>query len=85
MEPGTAAISRSWRYSALRQWNVNWDSRQVALEFEEHLNVAFSVVSASCQTVHEYLGGYVCLGGRTPGQPLDMELFHKLTGGHEEP
>ena len=58
---------------------------QVALEFEEHLNVAFSVVSASCQTVHEYLGGYVCLGGRTPGQPLDMELFHKLTGGHEEP
>lgn len=77
MEPGTAAISRSWRYSALRQWNVNWDSRQVALEFEEHLNVAFSVVSASCQTVHEYLGGYVCLGGRTPGQPLDMELLDR--------
>lgn len=32
MEPGTAAISRSWRYSALRQWNVNWDSRQVGGE-----------------------------------------------------
>ena len=58
---------------------------QVALEFEEHLNVAFSVVSASCQAVHEYLGGYVCMGGRAPGRPLDMELFYKLTGGHEEP
>lgn len=84
MEPSNGAVSRCWRYSALRQWNVNWDSRQVALEFEEHLNVAFSVVSASCQTVHEYLGGYVCMGGRTAGRQLDTELFHKLTGGNEE-
>ncbi|XP_033927725.1 fermitin family homolog 3-like [Melopsittacus undulatus] len=29
MEPSTGAVIRAWRYSSLRRWNVNWDSRQV--------------------------------------------------------
>ena len=29
MDPGTGSVTRAWRYSALRQWNVNWDTQQV--------------------------------------------------------
>ncbi|XP_053135011.1 fermitin family homolog 3 isoform X2 [Hemicordylus capensis] len=78
-------VVKTWRYSNMRQWNVNWDIRQVAIEFDEHINVAFSCSSAGCKTVHEYIGGYIFLSTRTVdrGQTLNEELFHKLTGGHE--
>uniref|UniRef100_A0A8C6XCZ7 FERM domain containing kindlin 3 n=1 Tax=Naja naja TaxID=35670 RepID=A0A8C6XCZ7_NAJNA len=78
-------VVKTWRYSNMRQWNVNWDIRQVAIEFDEHINVAFSCISAGCKTVHEYIGGYIFLSTRTAdrSQTLDEELFHKLTGGHE--
>ncbi|XP_063178273.1 fermitin family homolog 3-like, partial [Chroicocephalus ridibundus] len=29
MDPASGAVTRVWRYSGLRQWNVNWDSQQV--------------------------------------------------------
>ncbi|XP_015681740.1 fermitin family homolog 3 [Protobothrops mucrosquamatus] len=78
-------VVKTWRYSNMRQWNVNWDIRQVAIEFDEHINVAFSCISAGCKTVHEYIGGYIFLSTRTAdrSQTLNEELFHKLTGGHE--
>lgn len=57
-------VVKTWRFSNMRQWNVNWDIRQVAIEFDEHINVAFSCVSASCRTVHEYIGGYIFLSTR---------------------
>lgn len=59
--------------------------RQVAIEFDEHINVAFSCVSAGCKIVHEYIGGYIFLSTRAAdkGQALDEELFHKLTGGQD--
>ncbi|XP_074860959.1 fermitin family homolog 3 [Carettochelys insculpta] len=76
---------KTWRYNNMRQWNVNWDIRQVAIEFDEHINVAFSCVSAACNIVHEYIGGYIFLSTRNvdKGRALDEELFYKLTGGHE--
>uniref|UniRef100_A0A663FIF9 FERM domain containing kindlin 3 n=1 Tax=Aquila chrysaetos chrysaetos TaxID=223781 RepID=A0A663FIF9_AQUCH len=83
LDPGTGSVTRAWRYSALRQWNVNWDTQQVTLELEGEVTLALCVLSAPCQALHEFLGGYLCLGGRQPGQPLDLRLFHKLTGGQE--
>lgn len=58
---------------------------QVAIEFDEHINVAFSCVSASCRIVHEYIGGYIFLSTRerARGEELDEDLFLQLTGGHE--
>lgn len=58
---------------------------QVAIEFDEHINVAFSCVSASCRIVHEYIGGYIFLSTRerSHGEELDEDLFLQLTGGHE--
>lgn len=78
-------VVKTWRFSNMRQWNVNWDIRQVAIEFDEHINVAFSCVSASCRTVHEYIGGYIFLSTRerARGEELDEDLFLQLTGGHE--
>lgn len=63
-------------------------SFQVAIEFDEHINVAFAVVSAGCKVLHEFLGGYIFLSTRArpgpgPGPVPDEQLFHKLTGGHE--
>ncbi|XP_074713660.1 fermitin family homolog 3-like isoform X2 [Strix uralensis] len=83
LDPGTGSVTRTWRYSALRQWNINWDTQQVTLELEGEVTLALWVLSAPCQALHEFLGGYLCLGGRQPGQPLDLNLFHKLTGGQE--
>ncbi|KAM6307739.1 LOW QUALITY PROTEIN: fermitin family homolog 3-like [Podargus strigoides] len=34
---GGGAVTRAWRYSALRQWDINWDSQQVTLELEGEL------------------------------------------------
>ncbi|KAK1335492.1 hypothetical protein QTO34_003278 [Cnephaeus nilssonii] len=78
-------VVKTWRFSNMRQWNVNWDIKQVAIEFDEHINVAFSCVSASCRIVHEYIGGYIFLSTRerARGEELDEDLFLQLTGGHE--
>uniref|UniRef100_A0A452T148 Fermitin family member 3 n=1 Tax=Ursus maritimus TaxID=29073 RepID=A0A452T148_URSMA len=71
-------VVKTWRFSNMRQWNV-------AIEFDEHINVAFSCVSASCRIVHEYIGGYIFLSTRerARGEELDEDLFLQLTGGHE--
>ncbi|XP_064407820.1 fermitin family homolog 3 [Latimeria chalumnae] len=78
-------VVKTWRYSNMRQWNVNWDIKQVAIEFDEHINVAFSCVTANCKIVHEYIGGYIFMSTRSKEQNevLNEEMFHKLTGGHE--
>ncbi|KAG5284070.1 hypothetical protein AALO_G00022650 [Alosa alosa] len=78
-------VVKTWRYNTMRQWNVNWDIRQVAIEFNGNVNIAFSCVTADCKIVHEYIGGYIFMSTRSrePGDTLNEELFHKLTGGHE--
>ncbi|KAG8437959.1 hypothetical protein GDO86_008591 [Hymenochirus boettgeri] len=79
-------IVKTWMYSNMKQWNVNWDIRQVSIEFTEHINVAFTCVSAPCKVIHEYIGGYIFMStrGKDGGtKTLNEELFQKLTGGHE--
>lgn len=56
---------------------------QVTLELEGEVTLALWVLSAPCRALHEFLGGYLCLGGRQPGRPLDLRLFQQLTGGPE--
>uniref|UniRef100_A0A8B9LRU7 FERM domain containing kindlin 3 n=1 Tax=Astyanax mexicanus TaxID=7994 RepID=A0A8B9LRU7_ASTMX len=78
-------VVKTWRYNTMRQWNVNWDIKQVAIEFNGNVNIAFSCVTADCKIVHEYIGGYIFMSTRSREQndTLNEELFHKLTGGHE--
>lgn len=75
----------TWRFSNMKQWNVNWEIRQVAMEFDQNISIAFTCQSAECKIVHEYIGGYIFLSTRSKDQneTLDEELFHKLTGGQD--
>ncbi|TRY54756.1 hypothetical protein DNTS_031272 [Danionella cerebrum] len=82
---GVGDVVKTWRYNNMRQWNVNWDIRQVAIEFDGNINIAFSCVNADCKVVHEYIGGYIFMSTRSiqQNETLNEELFHKLTGGHD--
>ncbi|KAK3093761.1 hypothetical protein FSP39_019834 [Pinctada imbricata] len=73
---------KTWRYSSLKSWRVNWEVRHVILEFEEE-TLRFACLSADCKVVHEFIGGYIFLSMRSQdkNQTLNEELFHKLTGG----
>uniref|UniRef100_A0A8C5KDC2 Fermitin family member 1 n=1 Tax=Jaculus jaculus TaxID=51337 RepID=A0A8C5KDC2_JACJA len=75
----------TWRFSNMKQWNVNWEIRQVAIEFDQNVSIAFTCLSADCKVVHEYIGGYIFLSTRSKDQNemLDEDLFHKLTGGQD--
>ncbi|GFQ70457.1 unc-112-related protein [Trichonephila clavata] len=82
MDLSTGDHIKTWRYNTMKVWNVNWEVRQVRVQFEEE-NVAFSCLSADCKVVHEFIGGYIFLSMRSKdqNQTLNEELFHKLTGG----
>lgn len=66
----------------LQAWNVNWEVKHMMVQFEEG-NIIFSVLSADCKVIHEFIGGYIFLSMRSKeaNQTLNEELFHKLTGG----
>uniref|UniRef100_A0A8C3A4Q7 FERM domain containing kindlin 1 n=1 Tax=Cyclopterus lumpus TaxID=8103 RepID=A0A8C3A4Q7_CYCLU len=75
----------TWRFANMKQWNVNWEIRQVTIEFDQNVSMAFCCLSCDCKVVHEFIGGYIFLSTRSKDQneTLDEELFHKLTGGQE--
>lgn len=73
---------KTWRYNTLKNWHVNWEVKQVFLDFEGE-RLTFACLNADCKVVHEYIGGYIFLSMRSQdkNQTLNEELFHKLTGG----
>jgi len=74
---------KTWRYSTMKAWNVNWETRHMMIQFEDDKNVIFQCLSADCMVIHEFIGGYIFLSMRSKesNQQLNEELFHKLTGG----
>ncbi|CAN7999770.1 unnamed protein product [Ixodes hexagonus] len=83
MELSTGDHIKTWRFNTMKAWNVNWEVKQMMVQFEEEPHVAFACLSADCKTVHEFIGGYIFLSMRSKdqNQALNEELFHKLTGG----
>ncbi|KAH9375437.1 hypothetical protein HPB48_013494 [Haemaphysalis longicornis] len=83
MELSTGDHLKTWRFNTMMAWNVNWEVKQMNVQFEEDQRVAFACLSADCKTVHEFIGGYIFLSMRSKdqNQALNEELFHKLTGG----
>ncbi|OQR67174.1 unc-112-related protein-like [Tropilaelaps mercedesae] len=73
---------KTWRYTTMKAWDVNWEVKQLSLQFEEE-NFQVSPLSADCKTIHEFIGGYIFLSMRSKeqNQALNEELFHRLTGG----
>lgn len=82
MEMNTGDHIKTWRYNTMKAWNVNWEIKQMLVQFEEG-SVQFSSLSSDCKVVHEFIGGYIFLSMRSKdqNQTLNEELFHKLTGG----
>lgn len=69
-----------WRYSAMRSWNVNWESKTMKIDHEQD-KILFTCMSADLKVVHEFIGGNIWLSLRKPGEDLDVGMFVKLTGG----
>lgn len=69
-----------WRYSAMRSWNVNWESKQMKIDHEQD-KIAFQCMSADLKIVHEFIGGNIWLSLRKPGEELDVGMLVRLTGG----
>lgn len=82
MDLNSGDSTKTWRYDGLRSWHVNWEVRNVVLDFDDE-KVTFASLSADCKVVHEFIGGYIFLSMRSQdkNQTLNEELFHKLTGG----
>lgn len=75
---------KTWSYTMVENWSVNWDTRHVHLAING-TQYAFQCYTADCKIIHEYIGGYIFLMLRSPDkcQTLDEELFQKLTGGRD--
>ncbi|XP_027487090.1 fermitin family homolog 3-like [Corapipo altera] len=85
IDPGSGTITRSWRHSDLRQWDVNWDSQQVRLWLTGDVTLGLRVLSAAPRVLHQFLGGYLVLGGQRPGQPPDPDVLRRLMEGGDDP
>jgi len=80
MDLHTLEHKKTWRYSAMRSWNVNWESKQLRIDHEDE-KLLFHCLSADLKIVHEFIGGNIWLSLRTENEPLDIAMFVKLTGG----
>ena len=80
MDLHTLEHKKTWRYSAMRSWNVNWESKQLRIDHEDE-KLLFQCLSADLKVVHEFIGGNIWLSLRTENEPLDIAMFVKLTGG----
>lgn len=80
VDPQTLEHRKTWRYSAMRSWNVNWEARQIRVDHEDG-TLLFHTISADLKIVHEFIGGNIFLSLRKEKEPLDIEMFFKLTGG----
>ena len=80
MDVNTMEQKKNWRYSAMKSWNVNWESKQLRVDHEEE-KLLFQCLSADLKIVHEFIGGNIWLSLRNDKDPLDLSMFVKLTGG----
>lgn len=81
MDPHSFSILSTWRFSTMKSWNVNWEIRELQIEFDES-TLSFACSMIDCKIIHEFIGGYIYLSMRKEGsQANDEEMFHKLTGG----
>uniref|UniRef100_A0A0K0EMK2 PH domain-containing protein n=1 Tax=Strongyloides stercoralis TaxID=6248 RepID=A0A0K0EMK2_STRER len=82
INPDNGESTKTWRFSNMKKWHVNWEIRELMIQFDGE-DVNFKPLSADCKVVHEFIGGYIFLQMRSKekSQTLDEELFHSLTGG----
>ncbi|XP_053823950.1 fermitin family homolog 3-like [Vidua chalybeata] len=77
---GSGAVRRSWSHRELQRWDVNWDSQQVRLWLSGDVTLALRVLSAPPRALHQFLGGYLALGG-PPRDPRELQRL--MEGGYD--
>ena len=50
MDLHTGDHLKTWRFNTMKAWNVNWEIKQMLVQFEEG-DVQFSVATADCKVV----------------------------------
>ncbi|XP_020368662.1 fermitin family homolog 2 isoform X4 [Rhincodon typus] len=83
MDSSTGDAIKTWRFSNMKQWNVNWEIKMVTVEFADDIRLSFICGDIDCKIVHEFIGGYIFLSTRAKDQneSLDEDMFFKLTSG----
>ncbi|MCJ8736712.1 hypothetical protein PDJAM_G00015650 [Pangasius djambal] len=83
IDASTRDAIKTWRFSNMKQWNVNWEIKMVTVEFADEPSLSFTCAEVDCKVVHEFIGGYIFLSTRAKDQneSLDEEMFYKLTSG----
>lgn len=81
IDPTSREALKTWRYSVMKAWNVNWETREMVVQCEGE-TITFACTSADIKVIHEFIGGYIFMSMRKDvNQPSNEELFFKLTGG----
>jgi len=81
IDPTSRETIKTWRYSVMKNWNVNWETREMVVQCEGE-TITFECTSADIKVIHEFIGGYIFMSMRKDvNQPSNEELFFKLTGG----
>lgn len=55
MNPKSAEVTKTYRFSTMSSWSVHWENREVIVDFEEE-KLAIKPLSADCKVFHEFLG-----------------------------
>lgn len=71
---------KTWRFNTMKSWNVNWDTKQFEVIFDEEI-LTFTCVNCDSKILHEFIGGYIFLSLRSQEktEPVDENMFFKLT------
>ncbi|CAF1009128.1 unnamed protein product, partial [Didymodactylos carnosus] len=79
---------KTWRYNTMKSWNVNWQNKQLTIEFENETITLLPLYNIDSKCIHEFIGAYIFLSMRSKDKigtndPLQQEtLFHRLTSAY---
>lgn len=70
---------KTWRYSTMKAWNVNWETRHMMIQFEDDKNVIFQVTFLAGDYKWLYFNStnfcFQCLSA-------DCKVIHEFIGGY---
>jgi len=71
---------KTWRFNTMKSWNVNWESKQFEVIFDED-EIVFSCVNCDAKILNEFIGAYIYLSMRSPENngSVDDDMFFQLT------
>lgn len=99
IDPNTGHTTASWKYQSLFDWKVNWEVKQMCINFRSEESASssktqlleFDCLSADCKIIHEFIGGYIYMSLRHKKssngsyvQCFDQKAFLELTGDQED-